>query len=77
MQALDSMDLDEILNITPSNTIGTYAGCHNIDKRTARLDFDRIKNKFAQIFKMEARSSSKACKVIVTRTNLIGSINIP
>lgn len=38
-------EIIDILHIASSNTIGTYLGCSNIDKRRTVYDFDVIKHR--------------------------------
>lgn len=53
----------KILNITTSSTIDTYLGCHNIDKRRSRLDFNGIKDKTGRnLSGWKARMLSKTGK---------------
>lgn len=42
VQSSDRRKLAEILNISPSNHIGTYQGCHNIDKKRSKPEFEGV-----------------------------------
>lgn len=73
VQLSDMKKLAQILKITPSNSIGTYLNCSNIDKKRTRLDFSKINDKMAQqLSGLKALMLSNVYRVVLIKSNLTG-----
>lgn len=68
---VEKREITEILQINSSNTIKTYVGCSNIDKRITKLDFQDIKQRLGQrLAGSKARTLLVAGKIVVIKASL-------
>lgn len=67
----------DILYVTQSNTIGTFLGCSNTDKRGTRSDFDNFNHKmWKKLTGWKAHSLSIASKGILIKIDFTSIHNI-